>query len=122
MIRGRYDVERESNRTAYHLAPEPWYRGQPDGLDYLPEGFEAEGFVHLTHGTAPVLAAGNRYYQSDPRDYVCLTVDLTRISSEIRYDDSARQFPHVYGPLDRAAIVAIRPVIRDSDGTFRSFG
>ena len=27
-------------------------------------------------------------------------------------------FPHIYGPIDRAAVVAVRPARRAEDGTF----
>lgn len=103
---------------AYHLVPEDWYRAQPDDAAYLPEAFGQDGFVHLTHGVADVMQAGNRYYRADVRPYLLLTVDLNLITSEVRYDDAARQFPHIYGPLDRAAIVAVREVERAEDGTF----
>jgi uncharacterized protein (DUF952 family) len=108
----------DESRTAYHLVPEPWYRAQPADEAYLPEPFAQDGFVHLTHGVEPVLAAGNRYYRADARDYLLLIVDLEQITSDIRYEDPDRQFPHVYGPLDRAAIVAVQQVARADDGTF----
>jgi uncharacterized protein (DUF952 family) len=108
----------DERRMAWHLTPEPWFREQPADQGYLPEAFAADGFVHLTHGEADVIAAGNRYYQSDPRPYVALRVDLGGSTSEIRYEDPQRQFPHVYGPLDRAAIREVRPVERDENGRF----
>jgi uncharacterized protein (DUF952 family) len=108
--------------TAYHLAPESWYRAQPADRGYLPEPFEADGFVHLTHGLDDVLAVGNMFYRADPRPYILLTIDLSRITSEVRYDDDSGRYPHVYGPLDRAAIVGIQPVERQPDGSFTGVG
>lgn len=107
-----------NDAIAYHLVPDPWYTAQPPDQAYLPEPFDHEGFVHLTHGIEPVIAAGNRYYRSDPRSYVVLTVDLTKVTSEVRYEDADHQFPHIYGPIDREAIVAVRVVERGADGTF----
>lgn len=104
--------------SAYHLVPAPWYHAQPDDRPYLPEPFDADGFVHLTHGLDDVLAVGNMFYRDDARAYLLLTIDLGQVTSEIRYDDDSQRFPHVYGPLDRAAIVAIQPVERDGDGSF----
>jgi uncharacterized protein (DUF952 family) len=107
---------------AWHLVAELWFRNQPASVDYVPEAFAADGFVHLTHGASEVIAAGNRYYRSDPRHYLALRIDLRRIASEIRYDDPQRQFPHVYGPIERAAIVDIHPVLRDELGGFVEIG
>lgn len=115
---------RASVATAYHLAPEPWYRAQPSDVAYLPEAFAADGFVHLTHGLDEVLAAGDRYYLADARPYLLLTVELDRLAADtrVRYDDPERRFPHVYGPLDRAAIVRVERVTRDADGRFTGVG
>lgn len=107
---------------AYHLVPQAWFAAQPADCAYLPEAFASEGFIHLTHGIPEVLAAGNRYYTADPRPYLLLTVDLGAVTAEIRYEDAARQFPHIHGPLDRAAIVAIVPVERDKTGAFLAVG
>jgi uncharacterized protein (DUF952 family) len=104
--------------SAYHLVPEPWYQSQPEDRPYLPEPFDADGFVHLTHGLDDVLSAGNMFYRDDPRPYLLLTIDLDQITSDVRYDDDSRRYPHVYGPLDRAAIVAMQTVERDIDGSF----
>jgi uncharacterized protein (DUF952 family) len=104
--------------TAYHLTPAPWFRAQLPDAPYLPEAFAADGFIHLTHGLEAVLAAGNRYYTADPRPYLLLTVDLARVAAPVRYDDAQRQFPHLYGPLERAAIVAVQRVTRDAAGRF----
>lgn len=105
-------------QIAYHLVPEPWYTAQPSDRPYLPESFDREGFVHLTHGIEPVIAAGNRYYRSDPRPYLVLTVDLASVTAEVRYEDPFRQFPHVYGPIVREAILTVQRVVRDEGGTF----
>jgi uncharacterized protein (DUF952 family) len=106
--------------TAYHLAPEAWYRAQPPDAPYLPEAFGADGFVHLTHGLDEVLAAGNRYYLADVRPYLLLTVELDQLAADtpVRYDDPERRFPHAYGALDRAAIARVQRVERDADGRF----
>ena len=105
-------------KTAYHLVPESWYRSQPEERGYLPEPFAADGFIHLTHGLDDVLGVGNAFYRTDTRPYLLLTIDLGRITSDVRYDDDTGRFPHVYGPLDRQAIVAVQQVERDYAGGF----
>jgi uncharacterized protein (DUF952 family) len=104
--------------TAYHLTPAAWFRAQPDDAPYLPEAYARDGFVHLTHGIDAVLVAGNRYYSADPRPYLLLTVALDQLSAEVRYDDPARQFPHVYGALERVALTRVQRVERDEAGRF----
>lgn len=103
---------------AYHLVAEDWYRRQPAAEPYLPQAYSLDGFVHLTHGEHEVIEAGNRYYTGDPRPYLLLTIDLNRINAEVRYEDPDRRFPHVYGPIDRVAILAVRAVDRGPMGQF----
>ena len=50
-----------------------------------------------------------------------LTLDLGRLGAPVRVDDAGAVYPHVFGPLDRAAIVDVRPMPRDADGTFLPF-
>ncbi len=104
--------------SAYHLVPESWYRAQPADRSYLPEPFDADGFVHLTHGLDDVLAVGNMFYREDARPYLILTIALDLITSDVRYDDDTGRYPHVYGPLDRAAIIGVQRVERRDDGSF----
>ena len=68
-----------------------------------------------------MVATANRHYRADPRPFVVLTLDLDRISSPVRTEDAGGIHPHVFGPIDRAAIVAVRPMPRADDGTFLPF-
>ena len=47
-----------------------------------------------------------------------LYIDQDRVTSPIRYDDPAEVFPHIYGPLNRDAILAVEDIGRAPDGTF----
>lgn len=103
--------------TAFHLVPEPVWTARPPG-GYRPERFAADGFIHLSHGEAEVLAVANRYYAADPRPYLVLTVDLAGAGSPVRYDDPDRRYPHVYGPLAPEGVVAVRRALRSAAGSF----
>jgi len=61
-----------------------------------------------------------------------LVIDADRITSEVKWEPPAhpdgtptqpgnpRLFPHIYGPLNREAIVEIRTAARAADGAFFS--
>jgi uncharacterized protein (DUF952 family) len=100
----------------YHLVPREAF--DPDAAEYRPEDLEHEGFVHTTRDPALLAAVGNRYYRGDPRPYLVLTIDLARVRAPWRYDAAGEDYPHVYGPLNREAIVAVHPAPRATDGTF----
>lgn len=109
---------REPAWLAYHLVPTEEWEAVPPGAPYLPAAFPRDGFIHATHGAAEVAAAGNRYYHADARPYRVLVLDLRRLASPWRYDGDER-FPHIYGPLNHDAVLAVVPAPREPDGTFR---
>jgi uncharacterized protein (DUF952 family) len=108
-------------RTTFHLVPvEVWAEADPDG-PLVRESLDDEGFIHCTDGPDALIATAERHYRADPRDFLALTLDLDRISSPWRYDDPGTPYPHIYGPIDRAAIIGVVPVHRSVDGRFLGF-
>ncbi len=105
-----------------HLTPaEVWSRQEHGGL-YLPDAYDQDGFIHLTIGATNLMDVANLFYANDPRDYLVLTLDKMNITSPIRFDDDSGRYPHVYGPLDVDAVVAVDTMRRDAGGTFLGFG
>ena len=74
----------------------------------------------LYHITAVVLVA-NRHFKNVPGDFLMLVIDAQRLTAPLKYEalDSAmpHPFPHIYGPLNRDAIVEVVKMIRAADGT-----
>lgn len=100
----------------YHLVAVADY--DPTAAEYLPAAFAGEGFIHTTRTPALLAEVANRYYRADPRPYLLLTVDLARLTVPWRYDAAGEDYPHLYGPLNRDAVIAIAPMPRAADGTF----
>ncbi|MFW6261817.1 MAG: DUF952 domain-containing protein [Spirochaetota bacterium] len=90
--------------NVYHIA-ERLALPSGDG-PYAPAGFEREGFVHCSRW--PQLAGVARALFAGRDDLVVLEIDTSRLESEVRYEDcyeTGEAFPHVYGPINRSAIV-----------------
>jgi uncharacterized protein (DUF952 family) len=102
----------------FHLTPADWWEASDPTAALAAPSLETEGFVHCTIGSEEVVATANRHYRADPRPFVVLTLDLERLTAPVRIERPGRIYPHVYGPLDRAAIVDVRPMPRAVDGTF----
>jgi uncharacterized protein (DUF952 family) len=105
-------------RETLHLVPEAVWEAHNAAQPYRPAAFEADGFVHCTDGDDEMVRTANRHYRADPRPFLVLTLDLERTGSPWRFDEPGRPYPHVYGPIDPAAVVAVRRISRDPDGTF----
>lgn len=106
-----------SPSTTFHLVPRAeWEAADPD-QPYVPRAFVQDGYVHCTDGTVEVAATANRYYrQAD--DLLVLSIDRARLGAPVRYEDEQRIYPHVYGPIERAAIMDVRPMRRDPAGAW----
>jgi len=107
-----------SEAISYHLVAVDEWASQPKGADYVPAAFDADGFIHCTDGAANLIDTANRYYRDDPGEFVALVIDLSKVRADVRYEDDARIYPHIYGPLNRDAIVRVAVVQRDASGTF----
>lgn len=105
----------------HHLAVADEWEAQRDAPTYRPSAFAVEGFVHCTDGLDRLLVPANAYYRDDPGRFVALEVDLDRVSAPVRYDAEPPVYPHVYGPIETAAIVRVLVAERSPDGTFVGF-
>jgi len=108
-------------RITYHLTPLAWWDAAPADEPVSAPSLASEGFIHCTDGAGEMVATANRHYRDDPRPFVILSVDLDRVGSPWRIDDPGGIYPHVFGPIDRAAIVAVVPAPRAGDGRFLPF-
>lgn len=102
----------------YHItAAEAWAAAQAGGF-YTADSLATEGFIHLSTRDQVRWVAGNRY--RGQTGLVLLAVDPTRLIAELRYEESVpgQSFPHLYGPLNLDAVVAVAPFPPEPDGSF----
>jgi uncharacterized protein (DUF952 family) len=108
-------------RETFHLTPADWWAASDPALPLSAPSLADEGFIHCTTGAANMVETANRHYRDDPRAFVVLSVDLDRVTSRWSAEDERRIYPHVFGPIDRAAVVDVRPMPRAADGEFLPF-
>ncbi|WP_374455795.1 DUF952 domain-containing protein [Nocardioides sp.] len=73
---------------------------------------EEEGFIHASRRDQ-VQGVFDRYYRSIGEDLVLLTIDTARLESEVRVEPVGDDtYPHVYGPINRRAVVDVAPLSR----------
>ena len=104
--------------STFHLALVDEWRASAGRPTYAPSTFASEGFIHCTDGEEELMAVGNRYYKADPREFIALEIDLGRVGAPVRYEDPRQVYPHIYGELERDAVVAAHRVKRSADGAF----
>ncbi len=87
---------------------------------YAPASLAAEGFVHCSPDEATTLAVATAFYADAPRPLLVLRLDVTRLQAEVVHEAASPVpppgvgddvlFPHVLGPLDRAAVTSVGEV------------
>lgn len=112
-----------SDRIIFHMAPADRWTTWPVHEPYVPAEFAVDGFVHCTEGEELMARVANALYRETPGDFVLLVIDVTKLTAPVRWErpagaDLAPLFPHIYGPINREAIIAVRRIQRDADGSF----
>ena len=107
----------------YHItAGRDWEQARRDGIYELSTRgvtLAQEGFIHAST-EAQVAAVANAFYSGDA-GLVVLVIDTGLVKPEIRCEQppgSSESFPHIYGPLHPAAVVAVLPLARGASGRF----
>ena len=104
------------DRILHVATPEAWRRGAETPL-YEAESLATEGFIHNCH-PAQLRGVLGRHFAGH-RALVLLVIDPALLTSEVREEEAVGEtFPHVYGPIDRAAVVSVLPIETDSTGMF----
>jgi uncharacterized protein (DUF952 family) len=103
--------------TLLHIAVrDEW---EAAGADYAPAAFAHEGFVHCSFAEQ-VVATAARYY-AGRTDVVLLEIDELRLTARLVVEPSPSTgdlYPHVYGAINRSAVVAVHEFRPAADGTF----
>lgn len=112
----------------YHIVPEPEFLDCFNGDVYIPPSLAECGFVHcaLRESVVPV---ANDFFATLTDKLLLLEIDPARLDAEVKYEsaapvddggtshlDSAAVFPHIYGPVNSAAIVASAVLNKTSKG------
>ncbi|GAB4144522.1 MAG: DUF952 domain-containing protein [Candidatus Promineifilaceae bacterium] len=103
----------------YHIAEATRWQAAQESGQYLPASFAADGFIHCSTA-AQVVDVANALYRGQI-GLTLLLIDPALVAAPILYEDlyhSGQDFPHIYGPLPIAAVLAALPFAPDSDGCF----
>ncbi len=109
-------------RLTFHLVLRDAWEASDPAQPHVAPSLETDGFIHCTDGADAMVATANRHYAETPGEFVVLTVDLDACGSPWRIDAPGTPYPHIYGPMARAAILDVVPIPRDRDGRFEAFG
>jgi len=111
-------LEVETYSKILHICqPEAWQAAQAMGA-YASASLSVDGYINCST-PEQILQVANRFYEETPL-LVLLWINPQSLSSKIRWEyvDGAH-FPHVYGPINLEAVMAVTELTADPDGVYR---
>ena len=114
------------SRSIYHVSlAADWTAAQAAGeytVSTRGRTLEQEGFLHASYADQ-VPGVLDRFYADVTEPMVLLVIDPDRLTVPLVPEcppgatgEGAQKFPHLYGPLDPAAVVEVLPLARSTGG------
>lgn len=105
-------------RLIYLLVERTIWEQEP-GAPFTTASLTTEGFIHCAFDRQVVRSANKFHAQAD--DLLALVIDIDRLTSPVKEEMAGNGdlFPHLYGPLNREAVVRIEPLHRGEDGRWQ---
>jgi len=128
---------KNKSQPIYHLVPASYYRNQPHDRPYQPETFVQEGFIHCTAGNEMLVQVANKYFNTLSEELLVLEINPKVLAVPLKFEPPIPPtgqslhgtgispinqdilFPHIYGPLNRKAIVQCFTMQRDETGKWQ---
>ncbi|MFB7806645.1 DUF952 domain-containing protein [Streptomyces virginiae] len=96
----------------FHIVPLADWTAAPE-LPYAPPSLESEGFAHCSADRTTALGIVDTHYRAQPGTLLAVELDEDALTAEVRREgDSGGRFPHVFGPLNRDAVIHVWEVVR----------
>lgn len=105
------------SQTIYKICPEAlWREARGRGVFAGAPVDLADGFIHFS--TAEQVRETARKHFAGQHDLVLFAVDAAGLGPALKYEISrgGALFPHLYGPLDPATVLWVKPLPLDAEG------
>lgn len=116
----------------YHLVGAAEYQAQPPDQPYAPGSLRQEGFIHCTAEKSLLIEVANAFFADPGVELLVLVIDPQRLTARLVFEPPASPvyaseqtsfnpppqtlFPHLYGPLNREAVLDIFALAREING------
>lgn len=126
-------VMANQTRYIYHLTSAGYYLSRPQNQPYEPESLASEGFIHCTGAPALLVEVANTFFADLDGELWVLEIDPARLTAPLKFEPPSPppasandpgfaphlRFPHIYGPLNRQAIVRRFALVRSGEGKWQ---
>ncbi|MFB7907238.1 DUF952 domain-containing protein [Kitasatospora sp. NPDC056076] len=112
-----------------HLAPLDDWLSDP-GRPYATASLLTDGFIHCSADERTALAVANSFFADTPDPLMVLLIEEALVEPMVKWEAAHGApppgatpgvlFPHIYGRLNRSAVVGLEKVDRGPDGHWAS--
>ena len=106
--------------TIYHIVHPTWWETFVNKDYYESETLSEEKFIHLST-LEQVNGTLSNYFQGSKRLFL-LHINTSKLTSNLVYEDlfdTGIVFPHLYGRLNKDAVVKVQELLADADGVMK---
>jgi uncharacterized protein (DUF952 family) len=104
----------------YHIVHPEWWETFANKDYYESETLSEENFIHLS--TLEQVNGTLANYFKDSKRLFLLHIDASKLRSQLVYEDlfdTGIAFPHLYGRLNKDAIMEVQELFADEDGVLK---
>lgn len=106
----------QNHAVVYHMLTRAHWEATPPDCPLTADTLASEGFIHCTAEPERLLQVANRFYRATPGDWLILVLAPAELTAPLYWEAAdGHLFPHVYGPINRQAIVDVLSFPRDGD-------
>jgi uncharacterized protein (DUF952 family) len=106
--------------TIYHIVDPTWWETFSNKDYYESETLSEENFIHLST-FEQVKGTLTNYFKGAKRLFL-LHINATKLTSNLVYEDlfdTGIAFPHLYGRLNKDAVIEVQELLADEDGVLK---
>lgn len=110
------------DRYILHITPRSQWEHAQDRDGYRPETLESDGFLHCSRVHQAVAVADALF--EGRHDLVLVLIESAKLLAPLKYEGgthagaTTESYPHLYGPLNREAVVGVYDFLPDEHGRF----
>ncbi|SMD38252.1 Uncharacterized conserved protein, DUF952 family [Reichenbachiella faecimaris] len=116
-----YQAPAQRESISFHLSSKKDWEAQGQSTLYKHPSLESEGFIHTSY-LSELRTTYEQYFKPDDQ-LVLLGIDLSKVEAEVKINEVPSRgtlFPHIYGKLNKSAIVFLRAIESAQDLDFKT--
>lgn len=116
-----YQSAPQKESVSFHLATKQEWEAQDLSTMYSHQSLSKEGFIHTSY-LSELQTSYEKYFKPDDQ-LVLLGIDLSKVEAEVKINEVSGRgalFPHIYGKLNKSAVVFLRVVHSPQDMEIRT--